>query len=507
MHSNKSRVKNSVLNIISILAFQMVTAISGLILPRLMIAHYGSDANGLVASITQFLSYIALLEAGAGGVIRAALYRPLAEGDVEKTSAIVVASRQFYRRIAGIFLIYLVGLCVVYPRIAKTEYSAGYIIVLMLILSLGTIMEYLFGLCYSTLITADQKSCIVNGIGIVALIANIIVTYTLVLLGSDLRVVKLVSCLIFAVKPLLYTVYVKRNYKLNMKARPNSAVISQRWNGLVHHIAFYIHTNTDMAILTLFMGTQYVSIYAVYNAVSVGIEKIVCSVSNGSAASIGNLLVSEDQKTINRFFDRFEFIQSALTTVLFATTALTLIPFVKVYTKNIADINYIYPLFGYLMVFASMAYCIRCIYSTISLAANRYKQTQFGAIAEAAINLSVSLIFVNVLGIAGIALGTLCGMTVRLICDIYYMSRNVVIRPIFKAVKLICVDLSIVVAAAVITNLIITMQVNTWIEWILLGMASFAVVVVVAVLFYFFFYRDHLIELAKMICSKFWKKM
>ena len=40
---------------------------------------YGSDVNGLVSSITQFLGYIALVEGGVGGVIRAALYKPLAK--------------------------------------------------------------------------------------------------------------------------------------------------------------------------------------------------------------------------------------------------------------------------------------------------------------------------------------------------------------------------------------------------------------------------------------------
>ena len=69
--------KNIVINII----LQVTTICSGLIIPRLIIKTYGSNVNGLISSITQFLSYIALLEGGIGGVIKAVLYKPLLNKD------------------------------------------------------------------------------------------------------------------------------------------------------------------------------------------------------------------------------------------------------------------------------------------------------------------------------------------------------------------------------------------------------------------------------------------
>lgn len=73
------RSKNAILNISTSLILQMLTAISGLVISRLILLTYGSGVNGLVASISQFLSYVSLLEAGVGGVIRARLFKPLAE--------------------------------------------------------------------------------------------------------------------------------------------------------------------------------------------------------------------------------------------------------------------------------------------------------------------------------------------------------------------------------------------------------------------------------------------
>ena len=72
------RSKKTVLNIFSSLSLQIIVIISSLIVPKLIISSFGSDVNGLVTSITQFLAYITLLESGIGPVVKAALYKPLA---------------------------------------------------------------------------------------------------------------------------------------------------------------------------------------------------------------------------------------------------------------------------------------------------------------------------------------------------------------------------------------------------------------------------------------------
>ena len=69
------------LNIVVSLLRQLVSAAVGLILPRMVLECYGSEANGMMQTISQFLSYTMFLEFGTGGVILASFYKPLAEGD------------------------------------------------------------------------------------------------------------------------------------------------------------------------------------------------------------------------------------------------------------------------------------------------------------------------------------------------------------------------------------------------------------------------------------------
>ena len=68
----KNRNKLLAINGIVTVLMQVITMLCGLILPRLILSTFGSDVNGLVTSITQFLSFITLLDGGLGGVIRAA---------------------------------------------------------------------------------------------------------------------------------------------------------------------------------------------------------------------------------------------------------------------------------------------------------------------------------------------------------------------------------------------------------------------------------------------------
>ena len=67
------RKKRLVKNTIASLGYQISAIICGFILPRLIMTYYGSEVNGLVNSITQFLQVITFLELGVGAVVQSSL--------------------------------------------------------------------------------------------------------------------------------------------------------------------------------------------------------------------------------------------------------------------------------------------------------------------------------------------------------------------------------------------------------------------------------------------------
>ncbi len=482
------RTKNAVLNMIFTLLKQLVVALSGLILPRLMIGQYGSEANGMIGSITQFLSYIMLMEAGVGGVINASLYKPLHEKDMHKVSGVLAAAKQFYRKIGLMSIIYIITLCVVYPTVVKSSYSTPYIVLLIIILAVGTLMQYFVSLPYISLIKSSQRLWVLSLITIIVQVLTLIFSALLIYADASIHVVKCAACIVGLLTPLLVTLYVHKHYVLP-KTAPDNDAIKQRWNGLGHHIAYFIHLNTDIAIITLFMDLSHVSIYMVYHSIVAAIQSLIIAVSDSCSAAFGDLLAEGDDEKTNHNFDRFEFVQTSLTTVLYTITVIMLVPFVRIYTKGIHDADYIQPLFATIIVLAEAVYCVRLIYSTVLLSANKYKETQGHAWAEAGINIVLSVLLVKPLGLIGIAIGTLAGMTARGILDARFLSRKILRRPLCKSGKNIFVSVGVAVVSILCCKLI-PIAPQSLIMWIFMAACVSVIVFLIAAAIYSVFYKD-----------------
>ena len=95
----RNRTKLFALNTTASALQQIVLFVVGLIIPSICLQYYGSETNGLVSSITQFISYIPLIEAGISASMVYYLYKPLSENDCDKISSIVSAARITYRKL------------------------------------------------------------------------------------------------------------------------------------------------------------------------------------------------------------------------------------------------------------------------------------------------------------------------------------------------------------------------------------------------------------------------
>ena len=75
---NKKGILNNTIS--SIVSYGILLIVS-IVSSKLILVTYGSEANGLLSSVNQLFSYIALLEAGIGTATVTALYRPIADAD------------------------------------------------------------------------------------------------------------------------------------------------------------------------------------------------------------------------------------------------------------------------------------------------------------------------------------------------------------------------------------------------------------------------------------------
>lgn len=407
------RAKALKLNMITGWLSEIITMISGLVLPRLILVAFGSDCNGLIGAIVQYLGFAAVLRSGVGAVTRAALYKPIAEGDQDAINSIMVSTQNYMKKVSTWIGIYILAFAIVFPFVAKSGYSWGYTFSMVLIIGTMTLVDNLFGIKYKILLQADQKYFIQTLGQVASQIVTLIVSVVLIKVSNSMHIVKIGATLASFVNPMLLYAYVKRNYSIDFTAKPDDNAIKQRWDAFAQQMATIVNNNVGLVILSFFVTMKEVSVYTVHHMVAFNIEKVVNSMVNGINSTFGDVIARGEDENLKKIFRFIEWALFALCATLFAVTAVMLTPFVKIYTTSITDVNYIRPVFAIVMSAAAMINCMRIPYQMLVEAAGRFKETRNDSIREVIVNLVLSGVLTYFFGIIGVVLGTFIAASIR----------------------------------------------------------------------------------------------
>lgn len=491
--SNTSKLRK---NTIVSLLLQIVTIICGFILPRMILQQYGSSVNGVVNSIAQFLSMISFLELGVGAVVQSSLYKPLAEKNQLEVNRILTSAKKFFRVLAILLILYVVILLFVYPLLVREEFAPSFSISLIIIMSISSFMQYYFGIVDGLLLIADQKGYILYLSQIITIVLNTCVCVLFISRGYSIHIVKLATACIYLLRPLFIRFYINKNYKINRNEKYSDEPIKQKWNGIAQHIAVNVLDNTDTVVLTMFSTVDNVSIYSVYNMVVMGMRQLVVSASNGISSYWGNLLARKEMDELKSSFSWTEWIIHTITIICFGCTGMLIVPFIKVYTNGIDDVNYAQPLFAAVITLAQGIRCLRLPYNVMIIAGGHYKETQNNYIIAATINIVFSVITVIRFGLVGVAIGTLAAMIYQTIWMAIYVFKKFINCSIREFVKQCIIDGLVLLLGVLITKNF-TLLTISYLSWLLLAIKVFLVWVITALFINNIFYKNNIRRLFK----------
>lgn len=486
----KLLAKNTVASLLS----QITALVCGFILPRLFLEYFGSEVNGLVNSITQFLGVISFLELGVGAVVQSSLYKPLAEGDKQQVSRVMVSADRFFRRLAQILLGHVLLLVTVYPLIANQSFGYLYTATLIAAISISSFSQYYFGIVNSLLLNADQRGYIQYNAQTITVVLNTVVCVFMIKLGGSVQLVKLTTSLIYLARPLALRIYVNRRYQIDWKIQYDGEPIQQKWNGVAQHIAAVVLDGTDTIVLTLLSTLSNVSIYSVYFMVIKGVKTLFLSMTNGIQSLLGELWARQELEELRKTFGWTEWCIHTGTTFVFSCTAALIVPFVRVYTAGINDANYIQPAFAILLTLANAMHCLRLPYNIMVLAAGHYKQTQKNYIVAATINIVLSVLTVKAWGLIGVAIGTFAAMAYQTVWLAIYDSKHFVSWPMKSVIKQFAVD-GITAVFIVVISGILTMHSVTYLSWIMLAIVTALLAVIITAFLNFIVYKEKMMAL------------
>lgn len=489
MHLSLSpRRKEILLTVASNLLLQIVTAVCGFILPPLVIGTFGSSVNGMVSSITQFIAYLNIVEAGVGGASIAALYKPLALGDTDGRNAILSATAKFYNRSGILFSILIFILAIVYPLIVGGEVDRLQSALMVLVLGITGAAEFFLIGKYRVLLTADKKVYVISLVQMVALIISTSLAVVFIKVGFGILVVKLVSALMFLARYFVLALYVHLHYpKVNFYAVPDRQAISQCKNVLVHQIGALVVFNSPLVIITIFCSLKDASVYAVYSLIFNAVNLLLGAFSNGMQSFFGESLVTDSIERTRNIFARYETVYFAIEGWFYAMTYLLIMPFMKLYTKNMTDTQYMQPVLAVLFVLVGVLNNLRCPANQLINAAGHFKKTQWRSVAEAAINVVCSIAGVMIFGFKGVLLGAVCSGVYRGADMIIYSSRHI-LKSARKGIECL---LKIAVSCIVFFGICRLMQITVfmpenYVQWILLAI-MYGVVMSLPIVFVFIY--------------------
>lgn len=485
MTRKKSRTDKFLLNVTTSAALQIVTILTGFVTPRLMLQFFGSEINGLTSSITQYISYITLVEAGLSNASVYALYKPLAQNDIAQRDAVISAARISYRNTGILFTVLAVLLSLVYPLIAPTELlSYPQVSVLVLVLCLNGVLNFFIMAKYRALLTADQCNYWISTVSAIQLILHmIVIVITIHVFSSEpanVIYVRGLAVLTIFLSALFYAVIVKRKYPgINFYAKPDRAAMNKRNTAMFMQILGVIRNGAPVIIITSSLGLASVSVYSIYNMVVGAMSTCIDVFTSGLASTFGTIKASGDDKLLETTNEQFRVSIFFIMTVLYSTMLVMLLSFVKIYTQGITDINYVIPLYSVLITLYGAVRGVKGPYGMLIMSTGKYREINPWLLIETVFVVIGGIVASKLFGLVGVAgvlfIGSVYMTAVLLWFTPKYMLKINVGKEVFRILRVFfCMGVCMLLHTAV------GYEPDSYGAWVLYAAAVFLGAVLIA---------------------------
>lgn len=412
---NESRIRNSILNLVSDLGGQLLTISLSFVTRTVFIHTLGKSYLGINGLFSNILDMLSLTELGFGTTIVFYLYRPLAEHDDKRVRVLMKFYKLAYR-IVG-FMMALFGLCLIpvlrflildYDSLAVLGINAILIYTLYL---LRSVSSYLFFAYRKTIISANQKKYILNLVGYVVTIARRSAEIFILLKLADFTAYTAIAIVFSVLENYIDAVIAKHYYpqffipeadRLTRQEvfgllRDCGAAFLQRLNGVVLKA-------TDNIVLSAFVGLTIVGVYSNYLLFYNAILGILDGLYQAIRHSIGNFFSTESLSRRYNFFQVTNF----LTIILYGSAAVGVaVCMNELLTAWIGGDYTIQQPFPVLVGVEILFVGLRRNLKQIRDVNGAFRQLWFCPVFAAGVNLAVSIWLVHICGIYGVIVGTI----------------------------------------------------------------------------------------------------
>lgn len=389
----------------------LLTLLIGFATRTVFIYLLGKDYLGINGLFTNILSLLSFAEMGIGTAIIFALYQPLAQGDHQKTAALMNFYKKAYHGI-GIF-IGIVGTCLTpfLDVLIKDKPDIAYLELFYLLILADTVISYFF--TYKRSIIIASQNSYLNSLNqtVFTLLQNVLQILILLLTNSYVLFLSVRICTTFlsnifiSKKADTLFPYLKQYSHEKVEKETRKSIFKNVFAMMCSKFGAVVVAGTDNLLISAFVGVKQVAVYSNYVMINTMVHGIINQVYSALTASVGNLNATEDTEYSYRTFQKLFFINFVIICTCSVCLFVLFNPFIKVWIGT----EYLFSL--PVVAVIVMNFYFMGIRNTSITYINTYGlfwQIKYKSVIEALINLVVSFLFLvhYQLGIYGVLLGT-----------------------------------------------------------------------------------------------------
>lgn len=402
------RVKSSLLNITAGLGNQLIITVLSFVSRTIFINSLGVEYLGVNALFTSILAMLSLAEAGIGASIVYNLYKPIADNDQPKIMALMNLYRKAYLVIAAVVMLLGLVLMPFLGMIVK-DTNVNNLTLIYFIFLINTAVPYLFVYKHSFL-NVNQKNYIVTAVFSVSSILSTLIKIAILYYTENYILYLIIDSAIAITTSIILAIIVDRMYpflkqkivgKLDLETK--TKFIKNMKAILLQNIGNYFIFSVDSILISSFISVIAVGLYSNYKMLIDICRTFVNQVFANMYHSVGNLIAKESAEDVYRVYKVTMLLNFWLYSFLGIALYILIGPLIELWVGP----EYLMGHFTLLMIIiAFYERGMRNSISMVKVTAGIFHEDRFAPLIQGALNIGISFVLVQYIGITGIFIGT-----------------------------------------------------------------------------------------------------
>ena len=425
------RTKNSFLNFMANTGSYIINLILSFIARTIFIKVLSAEYLGVNGLFGNILSVLSLAELGIGTAMLFHLYKPIADEDEDEICRMMNLYRILYSIVAAVVSVLGLALVPFLDVLIKDKPDIDNLTTIYLLYLAGTVCSYLWGY-KRAIIDGHQKSYVGTIYNTVFTTIQFVLQIIVLLIFKDfiIYLVIQIGCVILTNIAVAHKAdkmypYLKRDKKSLPDKKKIKSIFKNMGAMSIHKLGDVVLNNTDSLIMSSFVGIVSVGIYSNYLMISASINTALMGVLGSTTASIGNLNAEEDKESLFRVFNVLEFLCFWIYSYVCVGMMIVYNPFMEAWAGE----EYVFAL-PIVFIFVLNFYIsgMRKVVLIFRDAMGLYWYDRYKPLFEVTINLVLSIILAQKIGIVGVFIGTF----VSVMSTCFWVEPYVVYKHGFK---------------------------------------------------------------------------